>query len=148
MVICNKSYLIMELVQIFGINCTGVIFKILWLPEENEDNFKFSKITWVIYPKNFSNQTCDYCLITQNQQTYCIEVNIFWQRAITNQKGGNYKATGNYKIAPLTVQCRLQSIMWLQWKSIIVPWLNDEPHFKWILMHSHPMTLPDAVLYE
>ena len=29
----------------------------------------FSKITRVIYPRNCSNQTCDYWLITPNQQT-------------------------------------------------------------------------------
>ena len=29
------------------------------------------------YPQNFPNQTCDYWLITQSQQTFCIEVNIF-----------------------------------------------------------------------
>ena len=39
-----------------------------------------------IYTKNCSNQTCDYCLITPNQQTLYIETNIFSQRAITNQR--------------------------------------------------------------
>ena len=38
---------------------------------------KFSKITRVIYPQNCPNQTCCYWLITQNQQTVCIETNIF-----------------------------------------------------------------------
>ena len=38
---------------------------------------KFSKITRVIYPKNCPNQTCTYWLITPNQQTLCIETNIF-----------------------------------------------------------------------
>ena len=31
----------------------------------------------MIYPQNFPNQTCDFWLITQNQQTFCIEVNTF-----------------------------------------------------------------------
>ena len=33
-------------------------------------------------------------------------------------------------------------------KVLVVPWFNDEPRFKWMLMHTHPITLPDAVLYE
>ena len=33
--------------------------------------------TRVIYPKNCSNQTCHYWLITPNQQTLCIETSIF-----------------------------------------------------------------------
>ena len=37
----------------------------------------FFKIMRVIYPKNRPNQTCDYWLITLNQQTICIETNIF-----------------------------------------------------------------------
>ena len=39
----------------------------------------------LIYPQNSPNQTCDYCLITSNHQTLCIETNIFQQRAITDQ---------------------------------------------------------------
>ena len=31
----------------------------------------------VIYPNNCSNQTCDYWLITPNQQTSCIETITF-----------------------------------------------------------------------
>ena len=38
----------------------------------------------VIYPQNRPNQTCDYCLITQNQQTLCTETNIL--------TSGNYKS--------------------------------------------------------
>ena len=30
-----------------------------------------------MYPQNIPNQTCDYWLITQNQQTFCIEVKSF-----------------------------------------------------------------------
>ena len=52
------------LVGQFGINCPSAFSK-------------FSKITWVIYPKNCPNQTCDYWLITPNPQTLCIETNIF-----------------------------------------------------------------------
>ena len=52
----------------FGINSLSAFLKIFW---------KFSKITRVIYPQNCPNQTCDYWLITSNQQTLCIETNIF-----------------------------------------------------------------------
>ena len=37
----------------------------------------FEKIMSVIYPKNRPNQACDYWLITPNQETLCIETNIF-----------------------------------------------------------------------
>ena len=47
---------------------------------------KISKIMRVIYTKNCPNQTCDYWLITPNQQTLCIETDIF----LTS---GNYKST-------------------------------------------------------
>ena len=30
----------------------------------------------VVYPQNFPNQTCNYWLITPNQQTLCIETNV------------------------------------------------------------------------
>ena len=53
----------------------------------------------MIYPQNCKNQICDYWLITPNQQTLCIETYIFQQRAISNQRAGNYEIT------PLTVQC-------------------------------------------
>ena len=40
---------------------------------------KFLKIPTVIYPKNRSNQTCDYWLIIPNRHALCIETNIpFW----------------------------------------------------------------------
>ena len=37
-------------------------------------------------------------------------------KLITTQQAGNYKTAGNYKITSLTVQCRLQSIVWLHLK--------------------------------
>ena len=37
---------------------------------------KCSKIASLIYPKNCPSQTSDYWLITQSQQTLCIETNI------------------------------------------------------------------------
>ena len=80
------------------------------LPECIFENFKisnFSKIASVIYLKNCPNQACDYWLITPKQQTLCIETNIFKQRTIASQWAGNYKIT------PLTVQFRLQSVLWL-----------------------------------
>ena len=53
------------------------------LPECIFENFEIArvnrgkKITSVIYSQNCPNQTCDYWLITPNQQTLCIETNIF-----------------------------------------------------------------------
>ena len=38
---------------------------------------KFSKIMMIIYVKNHPNQTCDYWLITPNQQTLFTGINIF-----------------------------------------------------------------------
>ena len=37
---------------------------------------KFSRITSVIYPKHYSNQTCDYWLIKPNQQTLYIQATL------------------------------------------------------------------------
>ena len=82
-------------------------------PSKTRAISKLSKIAMVIYTKNRPNQTCDYWLITPNQQILCIETNIFYQRLITNQREGNCKTTGNHKITPLTMQCRLQVIVWL-----------------------------------
>ena len=45
------------------------------------------------------------------KKTFYIETNIFKQRTITNQRESNYKSADNYKITPLTVQCRLQSMV-------------------------------------
>ena len=56
----------------------------------------------MIYPENRPKQTW---LIAPNQQTLSIETNIFEQRAIRNQRAGNYKIT------PLMVQCQFQSIV-------------------------------------
>ena len=44
----------------------------------------FSKITRVIYPKNNLNQTCDYWLITPNQETLCIKTSIFNSQQLQN----------------------------------------------------------------
>ena len=57
---------------------------------------KFSKITRVIYPKNHPNQTCDYWLITSNQQALCIEYNIF-TNIITNYKSNYKSASGQLR---------------------------------------------------
>ena len=46
----------------FGINCPSAILKMLWLPKLNEGNFKFSKITRVIYFQNSPSKACDYWL--------------------------------------------------------------------------------------
>ena len=73
----------------------------------SESNFKTFK--------NHEGDLCqsDYWLITWHQQTLCITINIFWQWAITNQRAGNYKTAGSYKITPLTLQHQWQSIMLL-----------------------------------
>ena len=62
---------------LFGINCLSAFLEILKLPSKTRAISKFSKITRVSYPKNCPNQTCDCWLITWNQQTLCIETNIF-----------------------------------------------------------------------
>ena len=56
----------------FEINCTSSFLKVLKIIIS-----KVSKITKMIYPKDSGNQTCDYWLITPNQQTLCIETIIF-----------------------------------------------------------------------
>ena len=110
--------LIFKLYKILGCNNriirprNHIFGSAIWnkLPECIFENFEisnFSKIVRVISLKNRSNQACDYWFITPKQQTLCIETNIFKQRAITNQRAGNYKIT------PLMVQCRLQSILLL-----------------------------------
>ena len=78
----NRSYNICKFVLV--ITCLGGWF--------------IPKITWT--KRNYS-------LITPNQETLCIETNIFQQRAITNQWLSNYKTACNYKITPLMVQCWL-----------------------------------------
>ena len=46
-------------------------------PNETRAISILSKIRRVIYPKNFSSQTCGHWLITRNQRTLCTETNIF-----------------------------------------------------------------------
>ena len=100
----------------FEINCRVHSWKFWNCPSKTRAISKFSKNTRVIYPKSCPNQTCDYWLIKPNQETLCFETNIFKQRAITNQWVANYKTAGNSKTTPLTVQCRFQSILWLNVK--------------------------------
>ena len=59
------------------------------LPSTFLENLKLPRLNEVIYPKNCLNQTCDYWLITPNQQILCIENNIFQQWAIIDQRAGN-----------------------------------------------------------
>ena len=61
----------------FGINCPSAFLNILKMPRQNEGISKFSKITRVIYLKNRPYQTCGYWLTTRNEQTLCMETNIF-----------------------------------------------------------------------
>ena len=77
---------------------------------------KFSNMTRAIYPKKSPNQKSDYWLITSNQ--LCIEINTFWQRAITDHRAGNYKTAGNYKMTLSTVKCGLQSVAWFRLKKL------------------------------
>ena len=53
------------------------ILKILKFPPKKREIAKLLKFIRVIYAKNHPNQTCDYCLITLNQQTLCIGTNRF-----------------------------------------------------------------------
>ena len=64
--------------------CTGnhMLGRVIWdkVPKCIFENFEcssFSKITSLTYPKNRPKQTCDYLLITSNQQKLCIETDIF-----------------------------------------------------------------------
>ena len=52
----------------------------------------FSKIMRAIYPKNRPIQTCDYWLITPNQQTLCIETNLL---TVGNYKSASGKLQNN-----------------------------------------------------
>ena len=52
----------------------------------------FSKIMTAIYPKNRPIQTCDYWLITPNQQTLCIETNLV---TVGNYKSAREKLQNN-----------------------------------------------------
>ena len=65
------------------ITCLGRRFRINF-PDAFLKISNFSKITRVIYPKNFPNQTCSHWLITPNQKALCIKTNIF-------------STTGNYR---------------------------------------------------
>ena len=60
----------------FGINYPNAFLNFWNCPSKTKIS-KFLKITRVIYPKNHPNQTSGYWLITPNQQTLCIETNIF-----------------------------------------------------------------------
>ena len=54
------------------------IFKNFEITRVKQGQFqKIPKFARVIYPKNRPNQTRGYWLITPNQQTLCIETNIF-----------------------------------------------------------------------
>ena len=88
-------------------------------------NHAFERAIWDKLPECILNHEGDLSqklpepimwllLIAPNQQTFCTETNIFQQRAITTHRAGYYEAAGNYKIMPLTLQCQLQSILWLK----------------------------------
>ena len=56
----------------------------------------FSKIMRVVYSKNCPNQTCDYWLITPNQQTLCINQGLgssVWDGAICENSEQIYDVT-------------------------------------------------------
>ena len=66
-----------ELDSIFTSNC--MFGSAIWdkLLEYISKNFEILKMTRLIYPNNCPNQTGGYFLIKPNQQTLCIETNIF-----------------------------------------------------------------------
>ena len=53
------------------------IFKNFEIARVKRGQFQNSKIKKVVYRKNRPNQKCGYSSITPNQQTLCIETNIF-----------------------------------------------------------------------
>ena len=57
------------------LHCIFENFEIAQVKRGQFQNFQKSR-GWFV-PKNCPNQTCDYCLITRNQQTLCVEPNIF-----------------------------------------------------------------------
>ena len=59
----------------------------------------------MIYPKNYPNQTCGYCLITANQQTLRIEANIFYQRKNTKSASGGLQNNSIKGAAWITINC-------------------------------------------
>ena len=78
----------------FGINCSCPFLKIS----------AFSEIT-MIYPIN--------CQSHQTNKHFLLKLISFNSGVITNQWAGNYKTAGNYKVTPFTLQCSLQSTVWL-----------------------------------
>ena len=60
----------------------------------------FSKIMRAICPKNRPIQTCDYWLITPNQQTLCIETNAL---TVGNYKSASGQLQNNGKLQNNTV---------------------------------------------
>ena len=52
-------------------------FEIARVKSKAREISKFPKIKGAIYPQICSNQTCDYSLITPNQQILYINTNIF-----------------------------------------------------------------------
>ena len=108
--------------------------RVIWdkLPECVFENFgiawaisKFSKITRVIYPQNCPNQTCGYWLITPNQQTLCIQTNIFQQRAKADQRMGNYKTSCNCQITSFIINNRVIIVLIKTSPAAPVQWKNQ-----------------------
>ena len=74
-------FLMARVVFVLVITCLGGQFGINCLSKSRTIS-NFSKITRVLYPKNWPKQTGDYWLITPNQQTLCIGTNIFNSRQL------------------------------------------------------------------
>ena len=74
LIICTSNHIFGR--AIWG-KLTECIFENFECPSKTSAISIFSNITKVIYPKNCPKQTCDSCLTTRNQQTLCIETNIF-----------------------------------------------------------------------
>ena len=86
----------------FGIICPRAYLKILKLPRVKQGKVQnFQKLR----PKNRPNQTCNYWLITQNQQALCIKINYL----LTAGKSASGQLQNN--TVRLTVQCLLKSIV-------------------------------------
>ena len=56
----------------------------------------------VIYPKNGLNQTCDYWLITPNQQTLCVETDIYLL-TVGNYKSASWQLENSWQLQNNTV---------------------------------------------
>ena len=62
-----------------------------------------------MYTQNCPNKTCDYCLITLNEQRFCIETNIFNSGQLKSERGQLQNNTVNGAMS-ITNNCVINEI--------------------------------------